>query len=276
MAQNQPNGNRCQICDCGLEFAPLITPCHCRGSMRYFHYQCLVAQMRRYGDICRFCNTQYIDQRIIRRNESFGRFIRERVTGVLLFTIGIIGCLLTLLYFFIDNDIPFLCRLFLGFVLIVIAVIFLCLFLTFYEDWAIEQRNFIEFLGEDIQQNPVIEENPFAELDIFDEEDDQVIDQMIVDQQNQVIQKQNPFLQYMNNYGYVNPVIDEDNPFQTLIPAEYNPALGVFDLYELPVIEEDNPFKVLLEFDANINAVNVEENPFNEKVFPFAGMDLNN
>lgn len=71
----------CRIC-CDLGDSnvdgPLLTPCHCSGSMKYIHLQCLVKCIEtRNSDHCEVCLGKFTQIETCTYRPSFGKFLHE-------------------------------------------------------------------------------------------------------------------------------------------------------------------------------------------------------
>lgn len=117
---------------------PLLTPCHCSGSMKHIHLECLTKSIEsRNSAHCEVCLTKFTQIEIRTHRPSFGKFLRENpdICTELIFAI--------LVSIFLQASL--FCQIFIGpregsfwvqFVLQVVFLIFYIYYmLYFYSEW---------------------------------------------------------------------------------------------------------------------------------------------
>lgn len=86
--------NVCRVCRLNeSNYQPLITPCHCSGVNRYFHYNCLITHIISTSDQrCPECDYHFEDNRI-QRLPSFNQFLYGSFIGSSILFYSIVQCL---------------------------------------------------------------------------------------------------------------------------------------------------------------------------------------
>ena len=70
--------DQCRVCRDVATSESMISPCHCSGSIRYIHFDCLKQSIQANGQLkCTVCNEVYSGVKIVRKKPSIWSFLRD-------------------------------------------------------------------------------------------------------------------------------------------------------------------------------------------------------
>ena len=77
--------NECRVCLESIDSNHMLSPCNCRGSIGYIHWNCLKQTIEINGEeYCRICRQQWIGIDIQKKTKNFWHFIKRRQNNSIL------------------------------------------------------------------------------------------------------------------------------------------------------------------------------------------------
>ena len=74
--------NECRVCFETTDQNLMVSPCHCRGSMAYIHFQCLKSCIETSGEEkCGICGQNWLGIEIVKKMKSFTDFF-DKNSGI--------------------------------------------------------------------------------------------------------------------------------------------------------------------------------------------------